>query len=954
MTQTSSNYTSDEIQAAVTSLVLSTISYPIDTLGVRRTDLTFNDVQQAAANIFILYPNSPFYVLYLGCQRLNDQITAEGVILTSLLAALQALGTEVLPVTDVSPLFNIQASLQALASAAATRSSTLNVTQAPAYQQFTSNVTAFLNGPGQSVKQNGNIVQTPAQARQAIPGLITQLQAAHTALIATVTSLSEGIEDYNSINLPAVVAESVLSNAAALVGSSATAMQALTPAARTAMIRSVVLNLLATNATVNTFGNFQGPSDFYTLSGLGMAYSDATHPAVPAEAIASIGRGYAIKAGVNDTLTVSPDGGTPFNIVLPPSTLALIGGIVPGPYDIVLGVNDLFKTFVASIEYDATLTPGAARTAAQVAADIQAVLPAGAFAEVYLTPYDPVNEAVRIRLDDTHLAAEDELEIVADDPDSAATLATLGFVGFTVSQCLKTTADVLAKAISALTNAILAGTATVTEVGPITTAHSDPSNPNHVVFSEAESLGNAAFATTTLTYTVTAITVAGTISTGDTAALRSGPSAGHGYVITTVNGAAVVGHQVAVGDIVVATGTFAGTGSAGVDVEFGPTLAPVKYQVVLIPSGPNQGTYFVAGLGDTAIDIIILEPLPLYTNTPATQPVVFTASFGDLYLALESVNTTTSSKLVIAGDAALTFFAASPTTVLGTTPWFQLPSIPQGLQSGDILEYYPTDYATPSFSYTIVSVDTTLDLIQVGPDPNTGLGVPDLSSWQFSPQPVPFAALRYGMQNDWNQVQAAFVAWLAASVNQPLFFQNFNALINPLLANASPTTAQVGASVNALNSLAAFVQAIFATAINENPAQALDSIVASFTIESVPSIDNLIQAFLEKGSDRATDLLLQGEFSMFFGLTADQVSYAGAFQAATVAVNATDLPVSKFVRPEAQSSQLTGQTSSVDFEFQPSSITETIPGPPPTAAPTSYGESSSYGTTTGSTGSGNQ
>src|SRR5208282_2794310 len=121
MTQpvTGANYSAAEIQAAVMQLVQSQITYPLDTLGVRRTDTTFGDIQQAAAGIFILYPNSPFYVVQLGLNRVQDSITSEAAILDALLAAVQVLARQVLPVTDVSPLFSVQASLQALASAAA-------------------------------------------------------------------------------------------------------------------------------------------------------------------------------------------------------------------------------------------------------------------------------------------------------------------------------------------------------------------------------------------------------------------------------------------------------------------------------------------------------------------------------------------------------------------------------------------------------------------------------------------------------------------------------------------------------------------------------------------------------------------------------------------------------------------------------------------------------------------
>jgi hypothetical protein len=209
------------------------------------------------------------------------------------------------------------------------------------------------------------------------------------------------------------------------------------------------------------------------------------------------------------------------------------------------------------------------------------------------------------------------------------------------------------------------------------------------------------------------------------------------------------------------------------------------------------------------------------------------------------------------------------------------------------------------------------------------------------------------MKNDFNDVQAAMTTWLAEPVNQPLFFQNFNRLINPLLANSSPTAEQTGTAIAAVEELYAFVEAQAAVNLGEPPAQALDSIIQSFTIESVPPIDALIQSFVEKGSDAATDILLQGQFSTFFGLTVDQTSYAGAFQSATKAVAMNDLPVRKFNRPETQGSQLMSSAQSPDFEFSSNSVNETVPGAQ-VDPPTDYGEPSNYGTTTGSTGSGNQ
>jgi hypothetical protein len=1154
MTQNTTGYTDDEIQSAVTSLVLSTIRRPVDTLGVLRTDVSFSDVQQAAAGVFLLYPNAPFYVLFLGCQRLNDQITAESALISQLLSDIQALGRKVLPVDDVSPLFGVQASLQALASAAASRSSTIvDVTKAPAYQQFTSNVGQFLGGPGQAVKENGAIVQTPQGARASIPGLLTQVQQAHAQLVATVQGLAAGIDDYNSMNLPSVVAGSILSNSAALVGKDAAALNSLTPTQRLADIRQVVLNLLTTQAVVNTFGVVSGPSDFYSLDGLGTAYSDVNHLAVPALAEATIGGGAAIIAGVSDTLHLTVDGAAPFDLVLNPSIMAELDGsrddstfvIGDGAHQVGPGGsypnNNKVKVNVGGTTYVATLTlsgapthavltgtgdtttagwyggggtlngktfsflfngltvesgsftapadstallaqlnaaislfgtasivgnrvvittigvsstttvtvlPGTAnsilgftnqesaaggdstRTADQVAADIQAVLPAGAVAEAYYSPLKfsgamdipagtnttwtvtggpvtdltqlgvapedtvtvqsganaalgplpisavtptsitvtgtvvvqpgaeveigAVHRKVRVRLDSpsTQLGPETSLSVFGDDTPSTNACSTLGFVNGAVVNCRRTTPDVVANDINSKTQVVSAGTVTVPSVGPVATAHTDATVPTHVAFSTAAATGTTSFVGPQVTFVVTSVTMGGTISTGDTIALRGGPSPGNGYTIATINGVTATGHTLAVGDSIDANGTFVGVAGTGVSAEFGPTLVLTKYRVVTITGGPNAGDYFVSGQGDTAIDAILLQNLPQTQQGTTLQPVTITASLGDMYLTLSSLNTTTASALVIAGNAVTLFFSG-PTTVVGSTPWMQLPSLPRGLQAGDILEYYPTDYALPTLSFELVNVVAGLNIIQVGVDKNTGLGIPSNASWQFSVQPVPFARLRHGIKNDFTAVQTSFELWLSRSVNQPLFFENFSRVVNPLLANQNPTALQVAAAYNMLQSLFVFLTAAAATAQSQDPSQALDSIVQTYTVEPIPAVDTLIQSFAQKGSDRANDLLLQGQFSTFFNLTAEEASYAGAFQSATRAVAMNDLPVRKINRPETQNSQLLTSAASPDFEFTGSDLNEAIPGAP-VDPPTDFGEPSTFGTTTGSTGSGKQ
>lgn len=1141
-------YTDDEITAAVEKLVLASIRRPYDTLGVRRTDISFNDVQQAAAGVFILYPNAPFYVLYLGTQRLNDLIASEQALLDELVNAIDACERVSFPVQDVSALFNAQAALQELGAAAVARGQAFrDITTVPAYQRYTANVTQFLDGPGQNIKVNGNVVMTPQQARAALPGLLAQVIQAHQLLVQRVTGIVGGLEDYEAVNLPGVVAQSVLANSAVLVGDDAAALSSLTPEERLADIRQVVLNLLATKAVVGAFGSFNAPSDYYNLKGLGRAYSDAQHLATPAVATSTISGPVGIAAGVNDVLHVVPDGGTPFDITLNPSLLAQLdgqrgdsgfiigdgtdppqgtgyitpdndrisvliggnsfapvlesvplthsspslGGAITGTGDTTTGtwyipgvgvghldfttlsirVNEL-QTFVVSFSHptDATdligqinavtntggaddavasivadrlvLTsvklgplgsvriisgssisilgftvgeqgfgPAAGpRTADQIAVDIGSWLGSlgfsakGIYAPLkYSGPFDipagtnvtwtvtggatdllalgvavgdtvcvlsgpnagdprvivgvtsttidvvgvvvlqaaapsevgPLERRVRIYTNTPSIELPDErfITMVGDTTKSKNALATLGFFPGITSICTPTMPNLVADDINGKTGAIVAGSSVA---GPVTSARArgDLLNPSLVVFAAGAFTGTQSFVTTTLTFTVTAVDVEGSVSVGDVLALRSGPNVGKSYSITTVNGVAPSATALNVGDVVVATGTFAGGPSVGVSMEVGPNVAATKFKVVVVEDGPNKGTYVVQSQGATPLDVLLQRALP----TPFTGLLVtvMTATFGAMSLTLSSVDTTTNSSLAISGTAAPLFFGTVPFEVVGSSPWFLLPNVPRGCQAGDVLETYATRYNAPSGVFIVQQVVNNLRVLQIAPD------IQSAQSWQFSVQPVPFARLRFGTKNDYTSLRLTLISWLAERANQPLFFENFNRLVNPLLVSTSPTAAQVKAAKQELEKLYQLLTAQEAVVDKANPTLALDHIITTFTVESVNAVDTLLKSFVEKGSDRANDLLLQGSFSEFFNLSADGSSYAGALQTAVRDVAMNDLPVRRYNRAETQNAQLVASTQSPDFEYSAASVNEVLPGAQ-VNPPTDYGEPSTYG-----------
>ena len=68
------------------------IRYPADRLGTWRQDVTFSDVQEAAAGMFILYPLAPFYALLLESKRVLELVRNEASVVGQLKAMVGALG----------------------------------------------------------------------------------------------------------------------------------------------------------------------------------------------------------------------------------------------------------------------------------------------------------------------------------------------------------------------------------------------------------------------------------------------------------------------------------------------------------------------------------------------------------------------------------------------------------------------------------------------------------------------------------------------------------------------------------------------------------------------------------------------------------------------------------------------------------------------------------------------
>jgi hypothetical protein len=401
---------------------------------------------------------------------------------------------------------------------------------------------------------------------------------------------------------------------------------------------------------------------------------------------------------------------------------------------------------------------------------------------------------------------------------------------------------------------------------------------------------------------------------GDILVIRDGVNANTKWTVTAVSS-----------NLVTAVGTFAGAVVGQCTYEIGPNLTvgalPLAVGGVLkVLTGTAKGTYVIQTIGPTSLalpfEFEVDTSVPGFSS-PTLQPNFLTGVAGFEKLTVASLNTTTSSKVQISGPAASLFFAAPPGVAFGTTPWVKLPAKVSGLDVNDQLEIYLSVYSTPSLTFVINSVDGVI----------IGLTTP-ISSVQainLNPTTAPFARLRSLAYLKYATLNTNLTTWLSLAQNQDAYLAEMRRLTNIVIQEPNPTVSQIQA---ALASMILF-QDVLLMANSSNPDQSLEAYLTLYTVARVDIVDELLRTYREKGSGRAVDILLTGQFSAFFDLDVHSVSYSGAMLTQMREIAQKDMPISKIGRKMSTTSRVTSSTASPDYEYDTSDTenqkTKTVP-----------------------------
>lgn len=388
------------------------------------------------------------------------------------------------------------------------------------------------------------------------------------------------------------------------------------------------------------------------------------------------------------------------------------------------------------------------------------------------------------------------------------------------------------------------------------------------------------------------------VTVGDYVTMRSGSELGDSFVVTAV-----------APNLITCTGV-ATSGSVLFDVcPDTDTLVAVN-DIVSVTEGPNTLQYPIRLPGDRPTEVILQTALPSFKDPATGQAIEFRAQLGKSHLTLASLNTTLSSALRLTGAASALLDPAYPmaTPVYGTTPWLTLPNLPRALETGDTLEQYAADYQLPDTTSLIIDIDRPNKAVKIDGAIDTQTSIP------FTDTVPPFARVRVSRHADFQTLSTSLTAWLARGENQSNYFANLDATLNPILVNTNPTLEQVGTAYNKLSELASGLNATLAESLEADPSLTLDAALALYTVEPIREVDSLLRALRERGADRASDVLLEGQFSAFFGMPTDEATYAGKMASDLRALAREDLVVRRTNPGDKASNRLIASIPDQDAE----------------------------------------
>jgi len=328
------NYTQDEISAAVSKFIKSSITVTKDALGPTDVSAKYEETLQLFSATLILDPNSIYYLIYLATNKLCAEVRQAIDLVQDIDKAIQEMSNTSTPITNTGQLGNAAAALLTTNNIL-TQNAAVSAKPLGQYNKAVDNFVKATLAP--NIRKNGAIVRPPQAAQVAAKSDLASLAPMYTDILAwaaqlmTILPLAGGGQ-FKSLNLQAIALQESLIQARADLISLQKSFEdpTTTQNQKIALTKDAYLRITAGQAVVNNLSATRDP----LAPRMQSAVATNTTPAVagylvppgpsgtlgPAAVMCSRSAPWAITTGINDQLVIAEDGNAPTTYTIPVPT----------------------------------------------------------------------------------------------------------------------------------------------------------------------------------------------------------------------------------------------------------------------------------------------------------------------------------------------------------------------------------------------------------------------------------------------------------------------------------------------------------------------------------------------------------------------------------------------------------------------------------------------------------
>lgn len=301
--------------------------------------------------------------------------------------------------------------------------------------------------------------------------------------------------------------------------------------------------------------------------------------------------------------------------------------------------------------------------------------------------------------------------------------------------------------------------------------------------------------------------------------------------------------------------------------------------MLLIRSGINAGYHRIVSVTRGAVDTVNVDSLTPFKKTGVSESWIILSET----LKLTSIAEDLTTSLAIGDGNVNDLVGFTDDTTAGTTTGFKAKEDGTYIDfshidivEGDVVRVaHLSDIGTVSSEHEVLELSSSGYQLELYPSLGTDW---TLSSFRI----LSAAAVAY---EDFIDDLDGWYSWLDVT-DFSSDIMELERVINPLLANKNPSSAQLNDARNTLLSLK--------NLLTYQSPYGLTEVLMGFQVMAVSRIDAALKMLKERGLDRAYDLLMDGKIEEFFAMDKDDASSSAYMLKSMRGVVRSDLRVSKF------------------------------------------------------------